>query len=139
MTPVLLDTGVIVALLDRREGFHDRCAAAVAAVERPLITCEAVIAEACFLLRRVRGASETVLENVEHGVFLIPFQLAPSAARVRTLLRKYRDQPAALADACLVELADQVGTGDILTLDRDFRHYRWRRTRPFRLLIPFSA
>lgn len=135
MTPVLLDTGVIVALLDRSELHHARCVAVVEKLERPLMTCEVVIAESCYLLRGLSGAAETVLENIERGVFHIPFQLSQSAAPVRNLLRKYRDLPADLADACLMHLAEQLNTGDILTLDRDFESYRWRRNRLFRLLI----
>ena len=54
---------------------------------------------------------------------------------VRSVMRKYRDLPADFADACLVQLADELNTGDILTLDRDFESYRWRRTRAFRLLV----
>jgi uncharacterized protein len=67
MKPVLLDTGVIVALLDRSERRHAQCAAAVAELERPLVTCEAVIAESCYLLRRLSGAAEAVFENVARG------------------------------------------------------------------------
>jgi len=133
--PVLLDTGVIVALLDRSERHHAQCVTVVEDLERALVTCEAVIAESCYLLRRLPGASETVLENVERGVFHLPFQLSQSAAQVGSLLRKYRDVPADFADACLIRLAEQLNTGDILTLDRDFELYRWRRTRRFRLLI----
>lgn len=135
MTPVLLDTGVIVALLDRSERHHEECVTVVKALERVMVTCEAVIAESCYLLRAFPGAAETVLENVERGVFHLPFQLSHSAASVRSLLHKYRDMPADFADACLIHLADQLNTGDILTLDRDFESYRWRRNRPFRLLL----
>ena len=46
--------------------------------------------------------------------------------------------PTDFADACLVHMADQLDTGDILTLDSDFMHYRWRRTRRFRLLVPLE-
>jgi len=42
------------------------------------------------------------------------------------------------ADACLIQMADELDRGDILTLDSDFAHYRWRRTRPFRMLIPLE-
>jgi predicted nucleic acid-binding protein len=132
---VLLDTGVVVALLDRSERHHAQCAGIAADLRRPLVTCEAVIAESCYLLRRISGAAEVVLENVARGVFLIPFQLSRSAAPVRSILRKYSDQPADLADACLIHLADELNTGEILTLDRDFAHYRWRRNRSFDLLI----
>jgi predicted nucleic acid-binding protein len=100
-----------------------------------LVTCEAVIAESCYLLRNLSGAAEAVLENVARGVFLIPFQLSRAATPVQKLMRKYSDQPADFADACLVHLADELNTGEILTLDRDFAHYRWRKTRSFQLLI----
>jgi uncharacterized protein len=104
-----------------------------------LVTCEAVIAESCYLLRALSGAAEAVLENVERGIFNIPLQLSQSARPVRSLLRKYRDMPADLADACLIQLADQLGTGDILTLDRDFESYRWRRNQPFHLLVSLGG
>jgi predicted nucleic acid-binding protein len=133
--PILLDTGVIVALLDRSERYHVPCATLVDRLERPLVTCEAVIAESCYLLRGIPGAAEVVLENVERGVFQIPFSLIQAATAVRLLLRKYRDLPASVADACLIYLADQFNTGDILTLDLHFHTYRWRRTRPFHLLV----
>jgi uncharacterized protein len=126
---------VIVGLLDRSEAHHSRCVTALEGLEGPLVTCEAVIAESCYLLRDLSGAAETVLENVERGIFQIPFQLSRAAPLVRAIMRKYRDLPADFADTCLVQLADELNTGDILTLDRDFGLYRWRRTRPFRLLV----
>jgi predicted nucleic acid-binding protein len=136
--PVLVDSGVIVALLDRSERHHGRCVTVIEGLERPLVTCEAVIAESCYLLRRLPGAADTVLENVERGVFQIPFQLTRAAATVRSLLRKYADLAPDFADMCLIQLADEVDTGDILTLDRDFESYRWRSNRPFHLLVPLD-
>jgi len=136
--PTLLDTGVIVALLDRSEMRHSRCVKVIKGLERPLVTCEAVIAESCYLLRGMPGAAEAVLENVERGVLQIPFQLSRSAAPVRAILGKYRDRPADFADACLIYLADELNTGDILTLDPDFEFFRWRRNRPFHLLVPLD-
>jgi uncharacterized protein len=132
--PVLLDTGVIVALLDRSERLHDACAEVVREIEAPLITCEAVIAESCYLLRNLAGASEAIIENVAAGIFQIPFQLSREAAGVKQVLRKYRDRRIDLADACLIRLADEFGTADILTLDNDFAVYRWGRNRAFRML-----
>jgi predicted nucleic acid-binding protein len=133
--PVLIDTGAIVALLDRSERCHARCVTVLGSLERPLVTCEAVIAETCYLLRGLPGAPEAVLQNVERGVFQVPFQLSRSASPVRTIMRKYRDLPADFADACLIHLADELNTEDILTLDGDFKLYRWRRNRPFHVLI----
>ncbi len=134
MKPVLLDTGAIVALLDRSEKFHQACAQAVQELEAPLITCEAVIAESCYLLRNLPGAPEAVIENVAAGVFQISFQLSREAVGVKQVLRKYGDRKIDLADACLIRLADDFETADILTLDKDFAIYRWGKNKPFRPL-----
>ena len=134
MKPVLLDTGVIVALLDRSEKLHKACAQTVREVEAPLVTCEAVITESCYLLRNLSGASEAVIENITAGIFQVPFQLSRDTAGVKQVLRKYKERKIDLADACLIRLADQFGTADILTLDQDFTIYRWGKNKPFRML-----
>jgi predicted nucleic acid-binding protein len=136
---ILLDTGVIVALLDRAESQHAACAKAVRESSSPLVTCEAVIAESCYLLRGLAGAADAILENVRTGVFQIPFQLTQAAAPLQRLFRRYRDREMDLADACLVHLAGELGTGDILTLDRDFEIYRWGTNKPFHLLLQNHA
>ena len=135
MKPVLLDTGVIVALLDRSERLHQASVEAIADLGLPLITCEAVIAESCYLLRRMKGAAEAVLENVAAGIFQVPMQLPQSAKQIQRLLHKYRDRDIDLADACLIHLANEFSTGAILTLDRDFYIYRWGRNNTFQLLV----
>lgn len=132
---VLLDTGVIVALLDRSERRHGDCVRALKGLGAALITCEAVVAEACYLLRAVEGAPAAVLANVAKGTFQVPFHLAPEAGEVAALMARYSDVPMDLADACLVRLAEVLGTPRILTLDADFRAYRWQRRRVFDLLV----
>ncbi len=135
MKPVLLDTGVIVALLDRSEKTHRVCAETIHAAVAPLITCEAVIAESCYLLRNFPGAPEAIMDNVVAGVFQIPFQISKEVAGIMQILRKYRDRKIDLADACLIRLADEFETADILTLDNDFTIYRWGRNKPFHILL----
>jgi uncharacterized protein len=132
---VLLDTGPIVALLDRSERNHDRCRRAVEELDAPLVTAEAVIAEACYLVRDIKGAQDAILENVERHIFAIPFRLEESVKSIRVLMKKYANVPMDFADACLVAMADELDTARILTLDEDFRVYRWRRTRRFDLVI----
>ena len=135
MKPILLDTGVIVALLDSGEKTHRACAEAIHAAVAPLITCEAVIAESCYLLRNSPGAPEAIIDNVVAGIIQIPFQLSKESASVRQILRKYRDRKIDLADACLIHLAEEFEAPDILTLDRDFTIYRWGKNKPFRILL----
>jgi predicted nucleic acid-binding protein len=134
LTPILLDTGVIVAALDRSERRHPDCVEVLETVTAPLVTCEAVIAESCYLLRNLPGATEAVLENVANGTFQIPFHLSRSALQIRRIFRKYQDREIDLADACLIHLADELGSGEVLTLDRDFLVYRWGGKKTFRLL-----
>jgi predicted nucleic acid-binding protein len=129
---------MIVGLLDRTDAGHDLCVQALDLVDRPMITCEAVVSESCFLLRHISGAPEEVLMNLEKGVFRIGFELSACVSAVRNLMRKYVDTPIDFADACLIQMADELSTGDILTLDKDFLHYRWRKTKPFNLLIPLG-
>lgn len=138
MKPLLVDTSFLVSLYDRSDLHHARCVSAHEQLDRPLVTCEAVVTESLHLLRRIPGTAQALLGNIEEGILTIPFVLSERAAAVSAVLDKYRDLPASLADACLVQMADELNTGDILTLDSDFKHYRWRRNRRFRLLIPLD-
>jgi predicted nucleic acid-binding protein len=75
---------------------------------------------------------------VAAGIFQIPFQLSREALGAKQVLRKYRDRRIDLADACLIRLADEFETADILTLDKDFEIYRWGKNKPFRLLLDLT-
>jgi predicted nucleic acid-binding protein len=107
----------------------------VTALAPSLLTCEAVIVESIHLLRHVDGADQAILEDVRAGTYQLSHVLAARASEVARLMKKYADVPMDLADACLVDLATQLGTARILTLDSDFTIYRWGRNRPFELLL----
>ncbi len=138
MIPVLVDTGVIVSAFDRRQLYHKQCKRAIDAIVGPLVTCESVISESIHLLRRVSGAAEAILDNVSAGAFEVPFRLDQSTPAILSIFRKYRDRQVDLADACLIHLANELKTGDILTLDNDFAVYRWGANRPFRNLVSLT-
>lgn len=135
MRAVLLDTGCIVAALDRSERNHEACREAITGVDAPLVTCEAVIAETCYLLRNVQGAADAVIANIESGAFQVPFRIDSAARAVRKLLARYGNVRIDFADACLIHLATELDTGRILTLDDDFDVYRWKRSRAFERLV----
>lgn len=138
MKTVLFDTGLIVALLDSSEHRHRTCVEVIQSCTAPLVTCEAVIAESCYLVPKQRGAAERILENVASGAFQIPFQLAGCAGEIQRILHRYRDREIDLADACLIHLANELRTGEILTLDRDFEIYRRGGNKRFTPLIPLE-
>ncbi len=138
MKPVLLDTSGIVALLDRSERCHPTCAKALEELTQPLITCEAVVTEACYLLRQIPGATEAVLKNIHLGTVRIPWTLTGRESRVAELMDQYSKIPMDFADACLVSMAEDFGTGEILTLDSDFEIYRWASRKPFKIIVDIN-
>ena len=136
MTPVLVDASYLIAIYNRSDPFHRQCMQVNDSLARPMATCEPVIAEALHMLRRKPEAAVSILASIYQQLLLLPFNLSQSVSGVAELMEKYSDTPADLADACLIQMADELNTGDILTLDSDFLHYRWRKTKPFNLLIP---
>lgn len=132
---VLLDTGPIVALLSRNDTNHDRAKRLFAETLPPFRCCEAVVAEACFLMRKVAPAGPAeVLALAARGVFTIAIDADEHWPALATLMKKYSDRPVSLADACLIRCAEIHGEARIATFDRDFAVYRWSRSRKFVVL-----
>jgi len=121
---VLLDTGPLVASINRRDRYHEWTKSQLAEIEPPLFTCEAVLAEACFLLRRLRGGSSTVAEFVDRRIIEIPFRVDAHVKSLATLIDKYSNVPMSLADACLVRMSEILDNSVVFTLDQDFKIYR---------------
>jgi predicted nucleic acid-binding protein len=132
---VILDTGPLVAFLDRAEGHHAWVCARFRDFRLPLLTCEPVITEALFLLRKLPVAQDKLLGWVEEGHLQVCFRLQDEVASVRRILLKYRDLPMSLADACLVLLAEGAML-PICTLDSHFSLYRKRGSDPLSLVLP---
>lgn len=133
MSPkVMVDTGPLVAFLHADDRYHHWARAQFDAFPAPFLTCEAVIAESCHLLRRMSGGPERLLALLERGAVRIDFFLAAEQSAVDTLYKRYRDRPASLADMCLVRMSELQESCLVLTLDADFLVYRrlGRRTIP---------
>ncbi len=135
---LLLDTGPLVAFLDRREVFHHWSSRIFARVRTPLLTCDAVLAEACWLLRHQKEGPEGVLRLVERGFVRSAFSLQSQAEAVRRLIARYASVPMSLADACLVRMSEAHGAPLLLTFDTDFRIYRRHGRDEIPLLMPES-
>jgi len=133
---VIADTGIFVAYLNRHEKFHNWTKEQLDRVSPPLITCEAVIAESCFLLQRIRFGNEKFFELLETGLILISFHLESEISKIRRLMNRYSDVPMSFADACLVRMSEQYSDAVVLTLDSDFRIYRRNKRQSIPLIIP---
>ena len=138
MTSVLADTGPLVAFFDRSSTHHTWVVEQFKAITSPLQTCEPVISEVLFLLKRGRIDPDPLFEMLARKVLQLTFRLDEEAEPVRKIMTKYRTLPVSLADACLVRMSETSPNSVILTLDKDFLIYRRNRRHTIPLLAPFG-
>lgn len=137
-TRVLVDTGPIVAYLNRRDRHHAWAVRCWSALTDPLWTWEAVVSEVTFLLGADGGTAEPMLRLLDRGLVNVEPVLASHVADVCRLLRKYADTPMSVADACLVRMSELHDSSQVMTTDRDFQVYRRRGRHVIPLLAPFA-
>lgn len=134
----IVDTGPLVAALDKSEPHHDWAVAQLALLTPPLLTCEAVLSEAAFVMRRSSLDESLPLGFAERGM-VRAMAIADSEQNcrlVRRLMERYSDVPMSFADACLVRLAERHPGAQILTFDSDFRIYRTTDRRAIPVITP---
>jgi predicted nucleic acid-binding protein len=138
MTTCLLDTGPLVALLDRSEPDHKMVGRFMDGFRgRRLVTTGAVITEAFYFLSGVQNGPASLASFIEASATEVRdcFTSEGLAAAVRTM-NKYADTPMDFPDATLVWIAEQTGTQDVLTLDRrGFSAFRFGKNRRFNLVL----
>lgn len=139
MTRVIVDTGPIVALLSRRDRYHSWAREVLGTLEPPIITCDSVVTEACFLLRGVEGGPDAVLGLLAAEVVTIDFRIDSEIAPIRGLIRKFASVPMSLADACLVRMSELEPQSVVVTLDSDFKVYRRNRRHVIPTIMPGRA
>jgi len=121
---VILDTGPMVALLNRRDQFHDWTKQALAEITAPIVSCEAVFSETSHLLRGTDYGFRRLSALASEGLVKVDFSLSDHFESVSALLKKYQDTPMSLADACVVRMSELHSQSEVLTIDSDFLHYR---------------
>jgi uncharacterized protein len=133
---ILLDTGPWVALHCRDDAFHGWAREQFAQINSPLLTCEAVVAETCFLLARGGHDPAKALALVARGVVRVGMVLNEEIVPVQSLFERYDNVPASLADACLVRMSELFERCRVFTLDADFHIYRRHGRKVIPLLCP---
>jgi predicted nucleic acid-binding protein len=122
--PSLLDTGPLVSFLASGLRHHAWAVEQWKRLRPPLLTCEPVLTEAAFLLKRESREADALFALLERGVIRVALSVQKEQADLRVLMHRYRNRPMSLADACLVRLSEIHPDGEIFTLDSDFRIYR---------------
>ena len=136
MKKTIADAGIIIALIDKRDEFHQWTSKQAETLPVPFLTCEAVISESCYLLHNIFQGENTVLTYLKKGILQIDFSLSSEVEAIQTLMRKYEDVPMSLADACLVRMSELTDNSVVFTVDRDFRIYRKNGKKEIPLIIP---
>ncbi|HRF29625.1 MAG TPA: PIN domain-containing protein [Azonexus sp.] len=124
MNLLLVDTGPLVALANRRDKHHAACTARLKQHQGRLLTTWAVLTEFAHLTDTV-GATLPLYHWIERGgLELLPLGREELVTAI-DWIERYADRPMDLADASLVVAALKTGCTDIWTLDRaDFETYR---------------
>ncbi|MDD1425492.1 PIN domain-containing protein [Dolichospermum sp. ST_sed9] len=133
---IILNTGVLVAFLMPNDKFHQWAVSSLTNIQYPVLTCEAVLTEVCFLLQKVYEGRKKVLQLVKQGYIEIPFRLNDEIESIEKLMQRYESVPMSLADACLVRMSEIYTDTSILTLDSDFRIYRQHRNQEISVIMP---
>jgi uncharacterized protein len=134
-TSALIDTGAILALLDRTDHWHNSCVAAFRQLPLPLVTSEAVLTELFHLVGDKRSEMESAWRFVRSGAVTLGPIEDMELPLIHSLMSRYWDRPMDFADATLVFLAKRESLTTILTIDHaDFATYRIEGKRRFQVL-----
>jgi len=138
MITCLLDTGPLVALLDRSEPDHNLVRGCMTRLRgHRLISTGAVITEAFYFLSDVQNGPDSLASFLDASATEVRDAFTPEGlAAAVCLMTKYADTPMDFPDATLVWIAEQTGTDSVLTLDRrGFSSFRLGKSRRFKLLL----
>jgi uncharacterized protein len=129
---VLVDAGPLMAWLNPGDRYHIWATDQLSRLKPPLLTCEPVLGELAWLLLSLGDDPARAPELVSLGMIQVALSVEKEADALVSLMRRYRNMPMSLADACLVRLSELRDRVVVFTIDSDFRIYR----RHGRLVIP---
>lgn len=138
MKSIVLDTGPLVAFLDRSDQFHRWAIEQFSRLPGGFLTCEAVITEMFYVIgsRVAKRILPQFQRMLEAGVIRTPLVFAQEQGPILELMDHYASVPMSFADACLVRMNEIIPASTVFTTDSDFRIYRRSRRQLIPLLIP---
>jgi predicted nucleic acid-binding protein len=131
MKNILIDTGPIVALFNRRDKHHKRVLEFTQNYEGGFVATWSVITEATHLLRNSIQAQLNLLEWIRRGGIEIFSIDKNDIERMIVLTKKYSDLPIDLADCSLIITAEKLSINEIISIDSDYDVYRTLKKEPF--------
>jgi len=137
MPAIVVDTGILYAMADRADGWHDRVRIYLETHTETLIVPVTVLPEACYLLNRYLGqdAERELVRSVVRGEIRVENLTPDDLRRALSLLESYAQANIGFVDATIVAMAERLKLRRILTTDRrDFALIRPRHCPRFELL-----
>ena len=132
----IADTGFLVAFANRHDRHHAWALTVAEQVTEPLLSCEAVLAEAAFHLQSV----SIVLAMIRDGLVEVAFDCRDHWPQLEALAHRYADRHPDLADLCLVRLSELHPRHSVITVDReDFKVYRRNKREMIPIICPPEA
>ncbi|HUK25667.1 MAG TPA: hypothetical protein VLV49_13880 [Terriglobales bacterium] len=129
----IADTGFIVAFARQNDQHHAWAVHVATQITPPLLTCEAVLAEAAFHLQ----ASSYVLGLLRDGMLRVAFDCGRHIEKLYQLARRYEDRHPDLADLCLIRMSELYPHHLVITVDEaDFHVYRRNKREVIPTLCP---
>jgi predicted nucleic acid-binding protein len=129
----IADTGFLVAFANANDRHHSWAAKLATAVDEPLLTCEAVLAETAFHLE----SAALTLAMISEGLVSLAFDCREHVAQLSRMADRYADQKPDLADLCLVRMSELFPKHSVITVDRtDFQVYRRNKREAIPILCP---
>lgn len=120
---LIIDTGVIYALADRKDDWHAEAARFMSDFRGRLFVPSTVVPEACYLLNTYLGqdAEMGFVQALINREMVLEHWTAQDLARIAELLKKYSDANIGFVDASVVAIAERLKISGVLTTDR--RHF----------------
>ena len=129
----IADTGLLVAFANRNDEHHDWAVSIAGQITDPLLTCEAVLAEAAFHLQN----AHVVLGMLDDGLVTLAFHCHDHLPHLSALARRYADRRPDLADLCLIRMSELYPRHSVITVDaEDFKVYRRNKREAIPLIVP---
>jgi len=124
MIKTLIDSGVIIALFDKSDTFHQKSVEFLRTFKGELITSWAVMTEVSHMLDFNQQVQIDFLKWVELDGLKVYNITQDEIAGIRVMMEKYLDIPMDLADATLMHIANKEKISTIVSIDSDFDIYR---------------
>jgi predicted nucleic acid-binding protein len=126
---LILDSGVLIAALDRDDREHDRCRALIESVHEPLVIPGPTLPEVDYVLGEHVGPAPMIglIGEIAAGAFAVADLDGDDYVRIAELLDRYADLEVGFVDAAILSITERLEEPKLATLDH--RHFSVMRPR----------